>query len=379
MISKSRRVCIAFALAVTALIGTIGSGPRAEAAGADTARKQEQQTMTLFETEKLYDDRMNEVGAISPQQVSILRRTTFRAGHGEGYRLTKYLIPTWMGDLWIVPNNGLAGSKERHETDVGFGAAVKLYTDPGLTQPSGETFGPGMLRTIAKWGDRIQVKTTQGDRWLSLMNLDVFLGVRTAQGVLTLQEPTALYAFPQGTNLGASLVPQDVRVTKVWRDWYQTDSWLGPVWFRPALTEAEKNKMHIDHLLGPLYEYGQTLQDRGEYIGFQHIVSQWDFYLKAIMNRDMAELERLWESKSYSYKSIADNPADIVKLYHDEVYFYTLQLVAFHHNASDIEIVLSYYSVKTKMQETITYSGSSSNHVLKDSFLDQNKNRSQGE
>ncbi|MBU7317235.1 hypothetical protein [Paenibacillus oleatilyticus] len=186
------------------------------------------ETLTLFEPTELYDDRYQQVGMIAPQQVHVLQTSSIRRGHGEGYRVPRYLISTWMGNAWIVPDNALRGKEEPMDAYIELSDEETLYNDPGLLSPKGK-IDKQTVKAIANWDKRYKVATPEGEGWIAPNWAAV--GVKLVQTDVQLTAPTRLFRFPY-QDAGASVNPQLMQVTAVWRDWYRADSWLGPVWFR---------------------------------------------------------------------------------------------------------------------------------------------------
>ncbi|KPV61340.1 hypothetical protein QJ48_00805 [Paenibacillus sp. A3] len=187
------------------------------------------ETLTLFEPTELYDDRYQQVGMIAPQKVRVLQTSSIRRGHGEGYRVPRYLISTWMGNAWIVPDNALRGNEEPVDTYIELSYEETLYNDPGLLSPKGK-IGKQTVKAIASWDKRYKIATAEGEGWIAPSWAAV--GVKLVQTDVQLTAPTKLFRFPYEYVTGASVNPQLMQVTAVWRDWYRADSWLGPVWFR---------------------------------------------------------------------------------------------------------------------------------------------------
>ncbi|NHN35496.1 hypothetical protein [Paenibacillus agricola] len=188
------------------------------------------ESLTLFETTALRDDHGVEVGSISPQQVRVLQTSSIRRGHGEGYRVPMYLISTWLGDKWIVPDNALKGSEEKFDTYLELSHEERVYEDPGLLSEKG-MIGKQTAKVLSRWGGRYKIATSNGERWIA-PRWSAVTGVKLIQADIQLKAQTKLFSFPNEYDTGASISPQLMHVTAEWQDWYRADSWLGPVWFQ---------------------------------------------------------------------------------------------------------------------------------------------------
>lgn len=123
-------------------------------------------SLMLFETTALRDDHGLEVGSVSPQQVSVLQVCSIRRGHGEGYRVPMYLIFTWLGDKWIIPDNALMGSEEKIDTYLELSHEERLYDDPGLLSEKG-MIGKQTVKVLSHWDGRYKIATSDGERWIA--------------------------------------------------------------------------------------------------------------------------------------------------------------------------------------------------------------------
>ncbi|WP_088833031.1 hypothetical protein [Paenibacillus tyrfis] len=223
---KKAGVLLSFGLLAGALAGLTWTSSALASDAQNLAESAE--TLTLFEPTELYDDRYQQVGVIAPQQVHVLQTSSIRRGHGEGYRVPRYLISTWMGKAWIVPDNALRGKEEPMDTHIELSHEETLYSDPGLLSPKGK-IGKQTVKAIAGWDKRYKIATPEGEGWIAPNWATV--GVKLVQTEVQLTAPTKLFRVPY-EDAGASVNPQLMKVTAVWRDWYRADSWLGPVWFR---------------------------------------------------------------------------------------------------------------------------------------------------
>ncbi|KEQ22825.1 hypothetical protein [Paenibacillus tyrfis] len=224
---KKAGVLLSFGLLAGALAGLTWT-PSALAGDAQSLAESAE-TLTLFEPTELYDDRYQQVGVIAPQQVHVLQTSSIRRGHGEGYRAPRYLISTWMGKAWIVPDNALRGKEEPMDMYIELSHEETLYSDPGLLSPKGK-IGKQTVQAIAGWGKRYKIATPEGEAWIAPNWAAV--GVKLVQTEVQLTAPTKLFRVPHEYVSEAGVNPQPMQVTAVWRDWYRADSWLGPVWFR---------------------------------------------------------------------------------------------------------------------------------------------------
>lgn len=204
------------------------STPSALASGSQSLTDSAE-TLTLFEPTELYDDRYQQVGVIAPQQVHVLQTSSIRRGHGEGYRVPRYLISTWMGNAWIVPDNALRGKVEPMDAYIELSHEETLYNDPGLLSAKGK-IGKQTVKAIASWDNRYKIATPEGEGWIA-PTWEAFVDIKLVQMDVQLTTPTRLFRFPY-QDAGAGVNPQLMQVTAVWRDWYRAESWLGPVWFR---------------------------------------------------------------------------------------------------------------------------------------------------
>lgn len=215
-------------------------------------------SLTLFETTELLDEQRAEVGLLAPQQVCIRQISSVRVGHGEGRLVPMYSIATWLGDKWIIPGNALRGGEEQLETYMELSREETVYEDPGLLTEKGK-IGPQTVRVLSRWDGRYKIATPDGERWLAPIGLTA-VGIRPIDAEVQLNALTKLYSFPHEYDLGASVSPQLMRVTAVWRDWYRADSWLGPVWFRLHELDAADAGNNIEVGLG--YRYFDGTQTR---------------------------------------------------------------------------------------------------------------------
>ncbi|MCZ8520804.1 MULTISPECIES: hypothetical protein [Paenibacillus] len=260
---------------ILGLLASMASGPLTARVHADGPQDLtgQPQTLTLFESTAIYDQFV-EVGRIAPQQVQVLEVSKIRRGHGEGYLVPMYRIPTWLGERWIIPDNALRGSQMPLDVDLELSQEEKVYADPGLLSPTG-TVGKQTARAVAQWDGRYQIQTPGGTGWIAPRG-QVLAGIKPLQTEVALTAPnTRLFRFPRD-EIGASITPQKVHVTGVWRDWYRADSWLGPVWFRLHEGDAVDRYNDIEVGLGLFYldeketrfqatvRLGPTWRDTGE-------------------------------------------------------------------------------------------------------------------
>ncbi|NEW07999.1 hypothetical protein GK047_18530 [Paenibacillus sp. SYP-B3998] len=188
-------------------------------------------TITLFEDTSFYDVYRKEVGLLSPQEVTILNTKLLRVGHGEGYLRSFYQISTWMGLMWISPDNAEFDHAEPLITNIDLGSIQAIYDDPGLTQPTGGALAPQIVTTKSKWGSRYLIKTKSGDKWIQPGYLSL-IGVKEVDEEVQLPYETVIVRNPTTFQTFASITPQLVNVKEVWRNWHRIDSWIGPVWFK---------------------------------------------------------------------------------------------------------------------------------------------------
>jgi hypothetical protein len=188
-------------------------------------------TITLFENTTLYDDFRKPLGNLSPQTVKILDSKQVRTGHGEGYYVPMYLIPSWIGKVWIMPFNALLGEQIPMDKNLALLRVEPLYSDPGLTGPTGIQLAPQTVKVKAKWENRYLIETMNGERWIAPRHPSL-LGVKEAHQEVQLQHTTKLYSYPNNPETWSELSPQTVMVNQVWRDWQQTQTWSGPMWFK---------------------------------------------------------------------------------------------------------------------------------------------------
>ncbi|MCY9670687.1 hypothetical protein M5X11_38345 [Paenibacillus alginolyticus] len=192
--------------------------------------------ITLFENTTLLGENGQTTGIIAPQTVTILDYGQRRVGHGEGYLVPIYLISTWLGKAWIMPDNALLGNQMPVETSLEIFGVESLYSDPGLTKPTGMQLAPQTVKVKAKWDNRYLIETMNGERWIAPRYPALF-EVSEVQQEVQLKSTTKLFRSPDGLETGSALSPQKVMVNEVWRDWCRIDSWLGPVWFELQHTE----------------------------------------------------------------------------------------------------------------------------------------------
>ncbi|MFD0694565.1 hypothetical protein ACFQZT_10720 [Paenibacillus sp. GCM10027628] len=198
-------------------------------------------TITLFETTSFYDDHLKEIGELSPQTVTILGTRSVRAGHGEGYTRYYYQIATWLGPMWISPDNAEFDQAVPLVTNIDLGNLQPLYEDSGLTKPTGGKLAPQIVTAKAKWGSRYLIETKAGEKWISPVYPSL-VGVQEVDEEVQLTHETELMRNPISFGTGASITPQTVKVKEVWNDWHRIDSWMGPVWFKlHGLQAADRN------------------------------------------------------------------------------------------------------------------------------------------
>ncbi|MDF2658013.1 MAG: hypothetical protein K0Q94_804 [Paenibacillus sp.] len=234
----------------------------AQAAESLQAETSTDESLTLFETTTLRDDQGLEVGSVSPQQVRILQISSIRRGHGEGYLVPMYLISTWLGDKWIIPDNALMGSEEKMDTYLELSHEERLYDDPGLLSDKG-VIGKQTVKVLSRWDRRYKIATPDGERWIAPGG-SAITGVNPIQADVQLKAQTKLFRFPNEYDTGASVSPQVMHVTAVWRDWYRADSWLGPVWFRLHELDAVDAGDNVEVGLGARYFDGKQTQIRAQ-------------------------------------------------------------------------------------------------------------------
>lgn len=186
-------------------------------------------TITLFENTTILGETGQTIGIIAPQTVAILDNSQRRVGHGEGYLVPIYLISTWLGNAWIMPNNALLGNQKSVDTRLEIFGVESLYSDPGLTKPTGMQLAPQTVKVKAEWDSRYLIETLNGERWVSPRYTALF-EVKEVRQEVQLKNTTKLFRSPDGMETGSNLSPQMVTVNEVWQDWCRIDSWLGPVW-----------------------------------------------------------------------------------------------------------------------------------------------------
>lgn|GEM_PF-4528011 len=211
-------------------------------------------TLTLLDDTYLYDNLFQKVGVIAPQTVKIIDSKQVHWGHGEGYLTTMYLIPTWLGERWIVTERGLLGNPKPLVTKVDLSSIEPLYNDPQLLKPTGGQLAPQIVTTVAKWGGNYLIETSSGNKWIR-PRTPFLEGVREVQEGVTLSQLTPLVKFPGGFGTGATLTPQTTQVNEVWRNYHRIDSWLGPAWFK--LYEGDAADAHQNLIVN----YGYRFKD----------------------------------------------------------------------------------------------------------------------
>lgn len=204
-------------------------------------------TVTLLEESGLYDDFRRKVGEIAPQTVKVLETRQARWGHGEGYNVTMYLIPTWMGNRWIVQDMMLVGNPKPIDTKVDLGSVEPLYNDPRLTEPAGWSLAPQIVTAKAHWSGNYLIETKSGDKWIR-PRYPYLQGVQEVREQVELLQTARLMKYPYYQDTGSELAPQTVEVKEVWRNWHRIDSWMGPVWFRRYEAEAvdEQHRLEVN-------------------------------------------------------------------------------------------------------------------------------------
>ncbi|BFT72497.1 hypothetical protein [Paenibacillus sp. P36] len=208
----------------------------ASAMSAETNTPKEN-TITLFENTPLLSDNGNTLGILAPQTVTILKTSQRRVGHGEGYFVPIYQISTWVGKAWIMPYNAALGEQVPSQANLELFGVEPIYFDPGLTNPTWIQLAPQTVKVKSIWGDRYLIETQKGDRWIA-PRYESLYGVEEVAREVQLQSEIKLLRSPSGLETGAALSPQKVNVNAVWHDWYRTESWLGPVWFKLPDTDT---------------------------------------------------------------------------------------------------------------------------------------------
>ncbi|KRE46354.1 hypothetical protein [Paenibacillus sp. Soil724D2] len=239
-------------------VGTLGWEKYSAFAMSTETNTPKENTITLFENTTLLSDNGTTIGILAPQTVTILNTSQRRVGHGEGYLVPIYQIFTWVGKAWIMPFNAALGEQVPSQANLELFGVEPIYFDPGLTKPTWIQLAPQTVKIKSKWGDRYLIETQNGDRWIA-PRYESLYGMEEVRREVQLQNETKLLRSPSGLETGAALSPQKVKVNEVWRDWYRTESWLGPVWFKlpemdTAVGQSRFNDNHVSgrirHMMG---------------------------------------------------------------------------------------------------------------------------------
>lgn len=171
-------------------------------------------TITLTKVTSLHnepDEKSAYLGALSPQTVSVL------AKKGDWYQIT-----TWKGPLWIVPNRDFSVPEK-----LLLFMNTSLHEKPDSSSTyMGTVSAPQNVTILDKKGDWYLIQTWRGPLWI-LPNHDTSL-----PSTITLTKVTSLHSEPNGVYSG-SVSPQTVTVLGKQGDWYQISTWKGPLWILP--------------------------------------------------------------------------------------------------------------------------------------------------
>jgi len=171
-------------------------------------------TITLTKVTSLHnepDEKSAYLGALSPQTVSVL------AKKGDWYQIT-----TWKGPLWIVPNRDFSVPEK-----LLLSMNTSLHEKPDSSSTyMGTVSAPQNVTVLDKKGDWYLIQTWRGPLWI-LPNHDTSL-----PSTITLTKVTSLHSEPNGVYSG-SVSPQTVTVLGKQGDWYQISTWKGPLWILP--------------------------------------------------------------------------------------------------------------------------------------------------
>ncbi|MEV3381049.1 hypothetical protein ABNF46_08455 [Paenibacillus larvae] len=171
-------------------------------------------TITLTKVTSLHnepDEKSAYLGALSPQTVSVL------AKKGDWYQIT-----TWKGPLWIVPNRDFSVPEK-----LLLFMNTSLHEKPDSSSTyMGTVSAPQNVTVLDKKGDWYLIQTWRGPLWI-LPNHDTSL-----PSTITLTKVTSLHSEPNGVYSG-SVSPQTVTVLGKQGDWYQISTWKGPLWILP--------------------------------------------------------------------------------------------------------------------------------------------------
>lgn len=171
-------------------------------------------TITLTKVTSLHnepDEKSAYLGALSPQTVSVLDKK------GDWYQIT-----TWKGPLWIVPNRDFSVPEK-----LLLFMNTSLHEKPDSSSTyMGTVSAPQNVTVLDKKGDWYLIQTWRGPLWI-LPNHDTSL-----PSTITLTKVTSLHSEPNGVYSG-SVSPQTVTVLGKQGDWYQISTWKGPLWILP--------------------------------------------------------------------------------------------------------------------------------------------------
>lgn len=159
-------------------------------------------------------------GSLSPQRVNVLE-----------VRNDWYLIQTWLGPLWINPSGVLSGSAETHVETMFVTSNTNLYTSPTASSRT-SSISPQNVTTLRKWGDWYEINTWLGPMWIN-PTAPLSGGITRVNEPIQLTQTTRIFASPLDTNHRSSLGVQRVTATHQWNDWYRINTWLGPMWIKP--------------------------------------------------------------------------------------------------------------------------------------------------
>ena len=151
------------------------------------------------------------MGGLSPQNVTVLAK-----------RGAWYLIETWKGPLWILPDRDFSLPEK-----LSLSLNTSLHERPDSTSAyMGSVSAPQQVTVLDKQGDWYLIETWRGPLWI-LPNHDTSLPAK-----ITLTKVTSLHNEPNGTESGA-VSPQTVTVLAKQNKWYQIVTWKGPLWIVP--------------------------------------------------------------------------------------------------------------------------------------------------
>lgn len=140
-----------------------------------------------------------------------------------------YEINTWLGSMWIKPTQFYEGEVYPYEDFIELQERTLVYTKTNRYYRTGSSLSPQTVYAKRKSGDWYLINTWLGEKWVKpiIGEMEVLnTNIETTERVKLYQEPFL------DTSLGATISPQTVFALRKWNNWFEINSWLGPVWIK---------------------------------------------------------------------------------------------------------------------------------------------------